>query len=174
VVRYLYHTGKAYAARKGKIDEFAGFGFSTGLEHPVYRTLQVSLPKQQKPYAWYLRVPDLIDFLQHIGPVLVDRLSRSAYRGHTGEVKITFYRHGLRLVFEKGRLSGIEPWSPTPKAHSGDAAFPDLTFLQLVFGYRSLDELDYAFMDCGWKNDAAYGLINALFPKAPSEVWPIS
>ena len=174
VVRYLYETGQAYAARDGKVDKFAGFGFYTGLAHPVYRVMHRSLPRLQNPYAWYLRVPDLPGFLRLIQPVLTERLAGSAYCGYSGELKITFYRHGLRLVFEKGLLSEVEQWSPSPRAHSGDAAFPDLIFLQLLFGYRSLDELDYAFMDCWWEKDATYGLINALFPKMPSHVWPIS
>ena len=32
-----------------------------------------------------------------------------------------------------------------PVGHSGEAGFPELTFLQLLFGYRSLDELSVVF-----------------------------
>ncbi|MFC1878393.1 GNAT family N-acetyltransferase [Chloroflexota bacterium] len=174
VVRYLYRTGEAYAARENKSEKFAGFGFYTGIEHPVHQVLHNSLPKVQQPYAWYIRVPDLPDFIRHIGAALEERLAQSPYAGHSGELKISFYRSGLRLAFEDGRLSGVEPWQPAPKAHSGDAAFPGLTFLQLLFGYRSFAELNYAFADCWWENDAAYGIIDVLFPKAASDVWSIS
>ena len=51
-----------------------------------------------------------------------------------------------------------------------DALFPDLTFLQLLFGYRSYDELDMAFADCFANNAEAAVLLNALFPKRPSYV----
>jgi hypothetical protein len=174
VIRYLFSTGETYAARDEKSDEFAGFGFYTGIAHPVHQVLHNSLPKVQRPYAWYIRVPDITDFVDHISSVLSGRLAASPYAGHSGELKFTFYRSGLRMVFEHGGLSCVEPWKPEPNPHSGDAAFPNLTFLQLLFGYRSLAELDHAFADCGWKNDAAYGLVDALFPKMASDVWPIS
>ena len=100
-----------------------------------------------EPYAWYLRVPDLPGFLNHIKPALEKRLAESIAVGHSREIKISFYRDGLRLVIEKGKLTAIEPWKPTPE-DGGVIAFPDLTFLQLLFGYRSYDELDHSFADC--------------------------
>jgi len=118
-------------------------------------------------------VPNLPDFLQHVACVLEQRLAESVLVGHTGELKISFYRHGLRLAFEKGRMTKVEPWKPT-YGDGDSAAFPDLTFLQLLFGYRSLEELDYAFADCWTKNDEARALLKILFPKQPSFAhWPV-
>jgi hypothetical protein len=94
--------------------------------------------------------------------------------GYTGELKITFYRDGLRIAFEKGKLTAAEPYKPTPVGHSGNAFFPELTFLQLLFGYRSFDELRYAFADCGAYGDEVNAVLNTLFPKQASHVWPIS
>jgi hypothetical protein len=126
------------------------------------------------PYAWYLRVTDLSAFLRLIIPVLEDRLAASPMSGHNGEVSISFYSSGVRLVFESGQIKHIENWNPTPHGHSGDAAFPGLTFLQLLFGYRSLSELHYAFVDCFTRHDTARALLNSLFPKQPSNVWAVS
>jgi hypothetical protein len=47
---------------------------------------------------------------------------------------------------------------------------PDLTFLQLLFGYRSLGELDHARADCYVRNEEAAVLLNILFPKQHSWV----
>ena len=55
----------------------------------------------------------------------------------------------------------------------GDARFPDLTLLQLLFGYRSLEELEYAFADCGAETHEARVLLNSLFPKQPSAVYTV-
>jgi hypothetical protein len=173
VVRYLKETGAAYAGMAKK-EPFGAFGFWLGDEHPVYHVLSEALPRVRKPYAWYVRVPDLPAFLRHITPALEARLAVSPMSGHTGELKITFYRSGLHLVFAGGRLEQVDPWSPEPFEHSGDAAFPHLTFLQLLCGYRSLDELKYAFADCWTKTDEVYALLNALFPRWPSNIWPIS
>jgi hypothetical protein len=44
--------------------------------------------------------------------------------------------------------------------------------LQLLFGYRSLAELRYAFPDC-WADEEPTLLLNALFPKQSSLVFPL-
>jgi hypothetical protein len=169
VVRYLVKTGEGYLAEK-EGENLEAFGFWMGSEHPVYQVMEDSLPRVRKPYAWFIRVPDLPAFLLHIAPFLEQRLEDSPVCGHTGEIKITFYRRGLRLVLEKGKFTNIEEWRPEPVGHSGDAAFPELTFLQLLLGYRSLDELKHAFADCWTNNDTNAALLNALFPKQHSDV----
>ncbi|MBC8449061.1 MAG: GNAT family N-acetyltransferase [Chloroflexi bacterium] len=171
VVRYLWATGEEYAERDER-QELTAFAFWLGTEHPVYQVIHSRLPRTRKPYTWYLRVPDLPDFLRHIAPVLEQRLAASVLVGHSGELKLSFYRQGLRLLFEQGRLTGVEPWQPS-HANDGDGVFPDLTFLQLLFGYRTLEELDYAFTDCWAANDAARALLKALFPRQASQVWPV-
>lgn len=173
VIRYLRSTGIAYAAQEKK-NEFAAFYFNLGSEHPVYQAVTNRLPHVRNPYAWYLRVPDLVRFTQHIAPVLERRLAQSV-AGYSGELKLSFYRDGLRFVIEEGRLAQIEAWKPEPSAGSGDAGFPDLTFLQLLFGYRSFEELTHAFADCWFgKKDDGLVLLNAMFPKQASSVWPVS
>jgi hypothetical protein len=174
VIRYLQATGETYPTEQGKKEEFGSFGFWLGSEHPVYQAIPDKLPRTRRPYAWYVRVPDIAGFIRHIGPFLERRLAASPMVGHSAELKLTFYRSGLRLVFEKGRLVESNNWEPTPQLGSGDAAFPALTFLQLLFGYRSLDEIKYAFADCWTANDEATALLNSLFPKQASSVWPIA
>ncbi|MGB0386247.1 MAG: GNAT family N-acetyltransferase [Ardenticatenaceae bacterium] len=178
VIRYLWRTGEQYtardAARKGAQNnqKLSTFRFSFGTEHPIYQAAHNRLPHTTPPYAWFIRVPDLPRFLRHITPVLEERLANSIAVGHTGELNISFYRSGLRFTFQNGQLS-IEPWQP-PHTQKVDAAFPDLTFLQLLFGYRSLDQLKLAFPDCWTKGDAPPLLLNTLFPKKLSNPWPIS
>ena len=174
VIRYLHSKGNEYSMESGKDQEADAFGFWLGSDHPVYKVIPDKLPHVRVPYAWYLRVPDLPGFIQHIAPALEARLAISPLVGHSGELKLTFYRSGLRLVFKSGRIAEIGEWKPTPQGHSGDAGFPGLTFLQLVFGYRNLAELKFAFADCFTKNDQAHALLEILFPKLVSRVWPVS
>ncbi|MBL8056316.1 MAG: hypothetical protein JNK29_06430, partial [Anaerolineales bacterium] len=169
VARYLWAAGQAQAAAEGKA--CTAFAFALGSEHPVYRVLAGRLPGEWRPYAWYVRVPDLAGFLRHLTPVLEARLARSLLSGHTGEVKLSFYRSGLQLHCAAGRLS-VAPWQPRPKAE-GDAAFPDLTFLHLLFGHRTLDELKHIYRDCWTDSDEARLLLEALFPKQASDLWPV-
>jgi GNAT superfamily N-acetyltransferase len=171
VVRHLWKRGQQYASRDGKT--CTSFGFMLGAQHPVYEALGQNLPAAHAPYAWYLRVPDLPGFVQHIKPALEKRLAQSIAVGHSHELKISFYRDGLRLVIERGRLTTIEAWKPSPE-EEGMIAFPGLTFLQTLFGYRSYDELHQSFADCWCDNEDIRALINILFPKKLSDVFPVA
>ena len=166
-MRYLEATGEDYAKRDG--EQLTAVGFVLGEQHPVYDTIPDRLPRVRKPFAWYIRVPDLPAFLDHIAPALEKRLAQSPQSGYTGELKVSFYRSGLQFRFTNGTLS-IEGWKPD-RIEEGDAAFPDLTFLQLLFGYRSLEELQHAFPDCSATTDDARALLPILFPRKPSNVW---
>jgi hypothetical protein len=172
VVRALWQSGEDQAKGDPK-QEMATLMFWLGVEHPLFDIAPSLLPHTRPSYAWYVRVPDLPGFLQHVAPVLEQRLAASPLVGHSGKLLVSFYRSGLRLIFEAGRLTQAETWRPTVD-RGGDAAFPDLTFLQLLFGYRSLSELRYAFADCWVGKDEARALLEILFPKKPSYVWPVA
>ncbi len=171
LLRYLRATGESYAARAGRAS--AGIYAALGPGHPLLEIVRGRLPKVARPYAWYLRVPDVPAFLRHIAPVLEARLARSIAPDYTGDLKLSLYRTGTRLTFDAGRLTCAEAWRPGP-GDDGAAAFPGLTFLQLLFGYRTLDEIQAAFPDCWVEDDDARAVVEALFPKQPSSVWPVS
>jgi GNAT superfamily N-acetyltransferase len=173
VIRYLQKIGESYAEQQGKFP-FQSFRLALGEEHPAYEAFADQLPRVYPPYAYYVRVPDLRAFIQTIRPVLEERLANSIAVGYTGELNISFYRTGLQLIFEHGRLSKVDSWTPVPRGESGDAVFPQLTFTQLVFGYRSLRELEYAFPDCTHRGDTARVLLSVLFPKQNSDIWPLN
>jgi hypothetical protein len=172
VLRELAETGHKHASEGEKL---ASLTFALGEHHPLYDAIpEPPLYRLDRHghYSFYVRVPDLPGFLRHVAPVLERRLAASVAAGHTGELEVSFYGSGLRLELERGRLTKLEDWSPTVEER-GDAAFPDLTFLQLLFGYRSLDELDRAFADCAPGKGDARVLLRALFPRRPSELWPV-
>jgi hypothetical protein len=111
-----------------------------------------------------VRVPDVAAFLRRIAPALERRLAGSFAAGYTGELPISFYRGGVKLGFESGRLAAVEPLAP-PDEGRAETAFPGLTFLQLLLGFRSFAELSYAFPDCQAESPT---LLDALFPKRGS------
>ena len=145
--------------------------FELGEEHPSFSALHEN-HMLHRPYAWYIRIPDMPAFLTHVSPALDKRMAKSIAAGHTGELKISFYRSGLRLVWNRGVLETVESWKPTVE-DGGNAQFPDKTFIQLLLGYRSLDELKHAFPDCS-ADAPAGGLLQALFPKQSSNILPVS
>ncbi len=167
VVRYLWETGPTYAKRDKKTS--TSFGFLLGAQHPAYKTLGSKLPSYHRPYAWYMRVPDLPGFIRNIAPALEKRLAESIATGHTGKIRINRYDHILELIFEAGKLIGVE--EKTRKASDyGDLGLPELTILQLVFGRSSFAELHASFPDVYYDNEEASILLDILFPKKHSNV----
>ena len=165
VTRYLWEVGQEFAKIENKPS--TTFGFILGAQHPSYEVMGDRLPNVVDPYAWYLRLPDVTGFLNHIKPVLDKRLAESVVCGHSGEFLIGMFPKGIKLTLEHGRIAGIEPWKLDHAEH-GNAGFPALTFLQILFGYRSFDELKHAFPDCWWDDYGTRAVIHALFPKKNS------
>ncbi|MFA7407567.1 MAG: GNAT family N-acetyltransferase [Anaerolineaceae bacterium] len=171
VARFLWKQGETLAESQGLPQE--RFGFMLGETHPAYDVIASCLPFNHKPYAYYMRVPDLLAFIQEMTPALEARLADTPFEYYTGEVKLGFYRDGIRLVFKNGHLEAI---NKIDLEALGDATarFPGLTFLQLLFGYRNMDELGHAYADCFASKEENKNLINTLFPKRSSDIWPIS
>jgi GNAT superfamily N-acetyltransferase len=144
-----------------------------GRHHPVYDLLGEELaPRYEPPYAWYIRVPDLLAFLQLITPVLNERLAGSVFANYTGEIKCDLYRSGLLFKIEHGRLVGIDPWRPPPYDPEASFGCPPLVFLQLLLGYRSMAELSASYPDASVAEKYKL-LIDTLFPKQQSRVHPL-
>lgn len=142
-----------------------------GREHPSYQALPKYVVREGTPYAWYIRVPDLIAFLRHIHPALEKHLIGTVAEGYTGKLKLNFYRSGVHLKFQRGRMTHISNWH-ADSVEDGDAAFPDLTFLQLLCGRCRTDELAARFVDC-WASDTASVLLDCLFPAFTGEIWRV-
>ena len=128
ILRALAALGPGYARPEAP---FTSLRLALGADHPAYAALRDVPPAPRRLYAWYVRVADLPGFLRHVAPALEARLAASPAAGHTGQLRLTFYRSGLTLRLEGGRLGPVEP---TDGGGKSDAAFPDLTFVQLVFG----------------------------------------
>ena len=167
VVRYLWKKGAEIAERESTTR--TSFSFNLGEQHPIYEVLDDKLPTVRKPYAYYVRVPDVPAFLTQVKPALEKRLAESAAVGYSGELRVGFYKDGFRMVFENGKITSIESIKHNTDREV-DVSFPNYTFLHVLFGHRSFDELRHAFVDCYVHNPTARVLINALFPKRDSFV----
>ena len=150
----------------------AAIAFRLPTTHPVHSALH-GIPTVARPYTydWYLRVPDLPGFIRTIAPALERRLAASSQAGYNGELTLDFYRGGLRLVFEHGRLTASEDWS-RPLWGEAKAGFPPLVFLRLLFGNRDLGELRAFYSDV-WAEGDADSTLRALFPKTAVALMPL-
>jgi predicted acetyltransferase len=142
--------------------------FELGEQHPLFEAAPEAFHKTVSSYAWYMRVADVPRFINHIAPVLEMRLTQSALSGFSGEIKVTECVRGFQLNIEQGKISA-EPWTPDDSAA---AMFAPYTFLQLLFGRRTLSDLRYMYPDC-WANDEAAIVFETLFPRRHSNVIPL-
>lgn len=166
--RQLWQIGKTDAEKAGKT--FSDLQFNLGRAHIVYDLLGDRLQRVREPYAWYLRIPDVTGFLHLVSPVLEERLAASCSSGYTGKLKMMVDHAALVIGIDAGRITAIER-DPSLTWKDCDAVYPGLTFLQLLFGYRSQADLEHAFADCF--ANASTPLVNSLFPEQASNIWPI-
>lgn len=149
VLRYLRKTGEEYAGTSH--GQFSDIALMLGTDHPMY--LDSDWPTiTTRPHAWYIRVVDIVAFICAVTPTLNLRMSASDLRDYTGEVKVSFGDTGIRISLSDGIIKTVGPWGPTKEnrwsnQRQFDAIFPGLTFLQLIFGFRSAEDLEYAFPD---------------------------
>jgi hypothetical protein len=170
LLRALARYGATSEAISPAVAPFRSLSLELGGTHPAYDALGAEIaPFYERPYAWYVRVPDLPGFLRLIAPELERRLEQSSAASYTGELKIDFYRSGVRMAFEQGRLIAAKPWRAQQFQPAADASCPADVFVQLLFGHRDLDELRHAFPDV-LASGVGEPLLRALFPKAPSWV----
>ena len=169
VVAHLHEWLRAHPDGPGR-----GVRFALPSGHPAIRCaarrLGAGMPGS---YGLYVRVPDLVAFLQAVGPVLERRLASSPAVAWTGDLRIGLYEEGLRLRFDKGRLGGIERWSPAAGDAGGpvDALLPRDDFLHLLLGNRTIADLERTVADCLLDTDAGALLLDVLFPPMPTSRW---
>jgi hypothetical protein len=139
-------------------------------EHPAVRCAATRLSRGPgSSYGFYVRVPDVVRLLETITPVLEARLAESPGAGHTGRLAIDLYRYGLALSVTDGRITAIERVPSSPDG--ADVALPVEAFLTVVFGGRSLVQVDREVADCQIQSDAGALLVDVLFPRMALGPW---
>ena len=159
--------------KEAEDENFDAIAWRLGSQHPLYEVIPQRIPRLIQPYAWYVRLPDIPAFLDMIRPILEKRIAESLLIGHSGELILNFFRDGLKLVFESGRLTGIEPWQ-ADRIEGGDIVFPEMTFLQVLFGFRSVSGLAKQLPDCYFRNETGEVMGDILFPLKPSKIWAVA
>lgn len=173
LLRALLEVGRQTPVFSADTPPLQELTFALGRTHPAYMALgEALIGRARPPYSWYLRVADIGGFVRHIAPLLEGRLAASLVAGYSGDLKINFYRGGLRLQFETGKLVVIEPWQTPAYGDAAALGCPAPLFTQLLFGFRSLADLRAIFPDVYVEEEFVL-LVDALFPKQPSYVWPI-
>lgn len=117
-----------------------------------------------RPYAWQIKIPDVVRYLRQVGPVLEKRLQSSACAGYTGTARLNLYRSKVDLTWDNGSLVTVNPGEG-----ECDATFsvPEDLLPPLFLGHRSWRELRHLRPDVGASGQGAV-LLDALFPSTLS------
>lgn len=171
IIKYLNALGEELA-EKEKTD-FKGFDFNLEDEHPIYKILYGALEHNkvsEAPLAWYVRINNLEKFMESIALVLEERIRQSFAVGYTGILNIGLYdtERQLSLSFDKGKLVTVE----NNQFNRSDAYFCNETFKQLVFGYKSIGDIEEYTPECLVNNEARI-VLDILFPKKESNILSI-
>jgi predicted N-acetyltransferase YhbS len=144
---------------------------------PLTNTLlQVGRSLGSTPMAgdqWLLRIPDVAALLSKLAPVLERRLAASSWAGLTATLLINLFRQAFALRFIDGKLYEISRAGfvdASMGADGGDLCIPPDAFVRLIFGYRTLDELQDGWPDIVVR-PASRHLLDSLFVKAPGYFW---
>ncbi len=152
--------------------ELASLELALEREHPLFHIIPRDWFRDTAQSPWYIRVPDRVALLQRMKPALERQLAASPGAGYTGELKLNFYRDGLCLDFAHGQLAAVERWTPGDLAE-GNATFPGGTFVQLLCGWRRVQEITDNYPDSRADHDATI-VLNGLFRACHDKAWVLA
>jgi hypothetical protein len=159
-----------------KFTRYKSLAFYLSQWHPVVEAIHpemrsfINIAFEGSHY--YVRVPDLTKFVQHILPALNRRLEQSStHHNYTGVVKISNYTPrypGFELKIENGIIVGVTEFTKSEQFRDKTIAyFPPYSFLQVLFGMRSIQELKHIVPDVVMEHDSKL-LLDVIFPKRKS------
>jgi hypothetical protein len=129
-----------------------------------------TLVKDVDKYAWYVKIPSILRFIETIGPLLTERLKGSEFHDFTGDLTFTTYRKGYALSFEKGKFKGIVE-KIEKKLDDYHLRIPKGALTKLFMGYETFDELVSHEPDIQ-SSATMRPLLRVLFPKLRASVNP--
>lgn len=138
-------------------------GVGTVRNSPLARWFASLEPEQTRSYGNYVRVIDPALAFRQLGPEFESRLANSRFAGLRREVEISFYRYGVVLAFEEGKLARVDHRSGAGR-NATRISFPPDVLPKILLGYRSLDELANVFPDIEVRNEEDWALMQVLFP----------
>jgi len=137
-----------------------------GYVDPLSELLAGLGAEQSLPYGWQVKIVDNLRLLEKIAPLLESRLAGTKYSGLSERLNLNFRRFSVDLVFESGELAGV---SLSSDCSDRTVGLNPYVFPQLLLGYRSREELEYAYPDVRVAPSHRM-LVDALFPKRPSYI----
>lgn len=122
---------------------------------------------------WLIRLPDVAALLTKLAPVWERRLAASSCAGLTTSLLINLFRQAFVVDWVAGQVRAVRAVGfvdASMGANGGDLCIPPDAFVRLLFGYRTLEELQDAWPDIVVR-PASRHLLQVLFPKQQGYFW---
>ena len=185
----MHGSGTALQVIESRIRSIAGvrrvlqFLREKALEHSIYR-VGVSGPTTNNlsriasdlggnirgGWKFQIRIPNMLQLLRKIQPVLEKRLVRTMFEGLTEELTLNTFRNCYVLKFENGRIESITDLGMQEVDENRPFRAPPNDLVRLVLGEYSIDEISYNNIDFIVSNSLK-SLIQTLFPKRESCIY---
>ena len=95
--------------------------------------------ENSQPYAWQIKIPDKVNLLRTITPVLEKRLKDSSFASFSETLRLDFFSSGIDLIWQNGRLESVMPGSE--KECPNTFCICEDLFAPLCLGHRTWLEL---------------------------------
>ena len=124
--------------------------------------LAVSLgAKPGQPYAWQIKIPDPIQLLRTISPLLEGRLAASSFAGFSGVFRLQFFKSEVDLGWVGGKVAEVRP--AEGKRKYSLRINPEM-FPALCLGHRTWQEIRHLHPDTSPGPAGSDLLVDTLFP----------
>lgn len=141
-----------------------------GREHPAYEAIPAATTRSASGIAWYVRVPDVACLLSQIRSALSANLRGTAAAGISAHLRLDLGRQAIDMMIQSGEVTGCQS-AAMAGGVAADAYIPTASFIKLVFGYRTLHELERESPDCRCASERAQVILTSMFPGRPSHAW---
>lgn len=94
-----------------------------------------------KTYAWQVKIPHPVGFLERLRPLFEKRMAKSIFSGFSGIFRLNFYSAVIDMIWVKGRLESVKEGGEGECPHT--LCISNDMFPSLVLGHRSWEELQY-------------------------------
>ncbi|MEQ8672411.1 MAG: GNAT family N-acetyltransferase [Aggregatilineales bacterium] len=162
VMRWYKTIREETYSEGGDVKPPTHLGFDSGVPPEIIQIIEYNpfASVRSRFYAWYIRVEDIAGFIQKIAPVLERRLAGSVANRFTGDLKIGFYDFtGVTITFEDGKITGVTQG----ELAQAEVSFAYLTFLNILFGHRTRQDL-IPILPESFAGRKAGILLDVLFP----------
>jgi len=145
-----------------------------GSQGPSFNTLSKVMENiggSGKPWWKYqVRIPNMVEFLQKISPVLERRLVGTMFERLTYDMTMNTFQNCYSVTFSNGKIIDISDLGPQQVDENQAFRAPPNDLVRLVLGAYSIDEIQQNNIDFVIRGEVRL-IVEVLFPKKESSIY---